>query len=79
MSAAKSDRAKKLQKQILDGFDLMTSKTEKVIEDAKSGKLESDIKKSLHQTLKNVNEKLKQYSEFIRTSEEDKSDKSKRA
>jgi hypothetical protein len=69
VSAAKSERAKKLQKIILDGFDLMTSKAEKVIDDAKSGKLEADVKKGLHQTLKNVNEKLKEYSESIKPSD----------
>lgn len=69
VSAAKSEGAKKLQKQILDGFDLLTSKTEKAIDDARSGKLEEDVKKSLHQTLKNLNEKLRQYAESMESTD----------
>lgn len=70
VSAARSKRAKKVQKQILDSFDLMTSKTEKAIADARSGKLEAGVKKNLHQMLKSINDKLKQYSESIASDDE---------
>ncbi len=70
ISAARSDRAKKVQKQVLDSFDLMSSKAEKAIADAKSGKLESDVKRNLYQTLRSINDKLKQYSESIASGDE---------
>lgn len=70
VSAARSERAKKVQKQILDSFDLVTSKAEKAIADARSGKLEAGVKKNLHQMLKSINDKLKQYSESIASGDE---------
>ena len=69
VSAAQSEKAKKLKKQVLDHFDLLVEKAGKVIEDAKSGKLEKDAKKGLHQSLKKVNEKLKEYSESVEKEE----------
>ena len=71
VSAARSERAKKVQKQVLDSFDLMTSKAEKAITDARSGKLEADVKKNLHHMLKSINDKLKQYSESIASGDEE--------
>jgi ElaB/YqjD/DUF883 family membrane-anchored ribosome-binding protein len=65
VSAAQSERARKLQQQALAGFDLLMERTGKVIEDAKTGQLEKDAKKNLHQSLQKVNEKLKEYSDSI--------------
>ena len=72
--AAQSETARKLQKQALDGFDLLMEKTGKVAEDIRSGQLEKDAKKNLHQGLQNVNQKLKDYSESAKT-DQAKSDK----
>ena len=69
LSAAQSERAQKLQQQALAGFDLLMDRTGKVIEDAKSGQLEKDAKTSLHQSLQKVNEKLREYSDSIKTPE----------
>jgi len=75
VTAAQSTSAKKLQKDVLDSFDFLADKAGQVIDDAKSGDLEKDVKQNLHQTLKKVNQKLKNYQENIGSTDEKPEDK----
>ncbi|HDP70550.1 MAG TPA: hypothetical protein ENN38_07085 [Actinobacteria bacterium] len=62
-TTVESEKAKKMRAQVADGFDSLTDAFDKFIKDAKSGQLEKDIKKGLRDSIKVINEKLKQYSE----------------
>jgi len=62
-TTVESEKTKKLKAQVADGFDTLTDSFDKFIKDAKSGQLEKDIKKGLCDSIKAINEKLKQYSE----------------
>ncbi len=77
VSAAQSEKAQKLKKQVLDNFDMLMEKAGNVIDDVKSGQMEKDAKKSLHQSLKKVNEKLKEYSESVGKEEEEPGEEKK--
>ncbi len=71
VSAAQSERAQQLQQQVLAGFDALMDKANQIIEDAKTGQLEQDAKKSLHHSLQKVNKKLNEYSDSITKPEPD--------
>ncbi|MDO8885632.1 hypothetical protein [Candidatus Oleimmundimicrobium sp.] len=69
-TTVESEKTRRLREQVADGFDTLTDAFDKFIKDAKSGQLEKDIKKGLRDSIRTINEKLKQYSEARKEEEE---------
>lgn len=57
-----SEHSKRLQQKASDAFDDFVKSADKLGEDAKSGKLEHDLRNGLSDALKALDKKLKDYS-----------------
>lgn len=62
-----TERAQKVQKRASDAFDSLTEAAGRLMEEAKSGKLEKDMRKGLYKSLQSLNKKLKGYSASARS------------
>ncbi|MFZ3063616.1 MAG: hypothetical protein WA148_07755 [Actinomycetota bacterium] len=62
-----SEQAKKVQRRASDAFDSLTEAAGRLMEEAKSGKLEKDMRKGLYKSLQSLNKKLKGYSASARS------------
>lgn len=62
-----SEQTKKVQSRASDAFDTLSETAGRLVEDAKSGKLEKDVRKGLFKSLQSVNKKLKGYSESVKS------------
>lgn len=69
-TAMESERTKELLKQAQDVFDGFIKVVERFGRNIKSGQLERDARTGLHQTLLDLNQKLKDYTESAKSQEE---------
>lgn len=64
-----SEKAERFKKKVNETFSDVSDKGSEIAKDAKSGKLEKDLKEAINTTLESLNKRLKEYSEDIKKQE----------
>lgn len=66
-AAMQADRSKEFQEQAQEVFDSLVKGAERLKQDAVSGELEKNARAGLYQTIKDLNRRLREYAESVRS------------
>lgn len=68
-AASESKKAHEIREKVEKELDSLDEGMDKIVEDAKSGKLGKNLRHGLHNSLKSISQKIKEYSDSLNSEE----------